>query len=162
VVEIPEAAGLGQGRGGSSGSNGDGTRNTTAVTRSEWNEYRVDWSPGLTEWLVNNVSVAKKTYGVPTQPCHFNINMWSNGGEWSGEMQDGGEARVDVEWVEMVFNVSGAAALPGACAKVCGVDGQAGLGSPRAEGGVGRTYPPKGLFWTATGWLWFVGFLILA
>ena len=115
---------------------GVGTHAAMNGSREEWNEYRVDWQQGLTEWVVNNQSVARKEYGVPTVGMHFNINLWSNGGEWSGEVGVGGVATLDVEWVELAYNVTGGDGQ-GQCEVVCGLDGQAGLGSPRLEGGGG-------------------------
>lgn len=33
------------------------------------------------------------------------INMWSNGGAFSQEMEKGAEAWFDVQWIELMFNV---------------------------------------------------------
>jgi hypothetical protein len=35
------------------------------------------------------------------------LNIWSNGGMWSGNMTTGGQAEFQIQWIEMTFNTSG-------------------------------------------------------
>lgn len=131
--------------------------NATAVitkngTRGDWNNYRMDWLPTSTEWIVNGQLVETKTYGVPKLHSHLAINLWSNGGSWSGEMDIGSLAYMDLEWIEMVYNITGEENKP--CEVVCGVDEGDAIGKPKylrgekTTSGVGRL---KG-----EGWLWSV------
>ena len=101
----------GSGNSGNSGVNG---------TREEFNTYRLDWLASDTEWTINGIFVGSKTYGVPVGPAVVALNMWGDGGEWSGEMGVNGSARVDVGWVEMVWN---------------GSDGAGGSGAGNGKGG---------------------------
>ena len=50
---------------------------------------------------------ATNTYSVPRRPSYLVLNMWSDGGEWSGDMDVGGSAELQIQWIEMVFNTSG-------------------------------------------------------
>ena len=47
-----------------------------------------------------------KTVNVPTKPAVLAVNMWSDGGEWSGRMKVGGRATMDVQWIEVVYNTT--------------------------------------------------------
>jgi len=40
------------------------------------------------------------------------LNMWSNGDTWSGVMDVGAAAELQIQWVEMVFNASSEAVSP--------------------------------------------------
>ncbi|KAL8754159.1 MAG: hypothetical protein Q9199_004547 [Rusavskia elegans] len=84
-------------------------------SRTEWNDYQLNWLPGRSEWLINGISKLNKTYGVPTQPSNIQIRMWSNGGSWPGNMTVGGQATLDIEWIDLVYNTSREA--PGATCK---------------------------------------------
>ncbi|KAL8734183.1 MAG: hypothetical protein Q9166_001668 [cf. Caloplaca sp. 2 TL-2023] len=107
-------------------SGGAGTGSWT-----DWNEYQLNWLPGQSEWLINGVSKLNKTYGVPTQPSNFQLKMWSDGSAWTGNMSVGGLATLDVEWIDMVYNISREA--PGAtCKTVCTVDNIANNPVPQA------------------------------
>ena len=138
------------------GGAGDGnpTLNTTmGVSRSEFVDYRFDWSPGKAAFFVDGVQVGVLTTAVPTKPCTLNLNMWSAGAGWGGEMEVGGEAHLKVQWIEAVYNPAAAAAGRarrarshgagfererrqvsggdvGGCKNVCTVDGRAAPGSP--------------------------------
>ena len=99
---------------------------------TEWVEWRLDWVDGRSVWSVDGVKVAEKTYGVPKVGSHFVLNMWGNGGGWSGDMSVGGMAEMDVEWVQMVYNTSGMVANKDgkACGVICQVDGVKNVGFP--------------------------------
>ena len=89
-------------------------------TWSDWNEYRLDWVPGSSTWYVNGQLVDTKTVNVPTVGMLFSINLWSNGGEWTGSMPVGNAARLDVRWIEMVYNQTSDAGT-GASGQTCTV-----------------------------------------
>ncbi|KAF2747298.1 glycoside hydrolase family 16 protein, partial [Sporormia fimetaria CBS 119925] len=100
----------------------------------EWREHRVDWLPGESVWWVDGGEVARSRYMVPTVESYLVLNMWSDGGEWSGVMEEGASAELQVEWIEMVFNVSGE--MRGKeCGVVCKVDGVKEVGTPEAVKG---------------------------
>ncbi|KAF2274535.1 concanavalin A-like lectin/glucanase [Westerdykella ornata] len=74
---------------------------------TEWAEHRIDWVEGRSFWFRDGRKVAENTYSVPSVPSYLVLNMWGDGGEWSGEMEVGGSAVLEVRWIEMVFNTSG-------------------------------------------------------
>jgi beta-glucanase (GH16 family) len=121
----------------------------------QWNTYRIDWTPTTSAWYLNGANVANNTYSIPRVPSTLIMNMWSDGGVWSGVMPVGGSSYLDIEWVEMAFNTSGPATGPssrlrradtseaamplekrtkyasqGKCAVVCAVDNVSQIGLP--------------------------------
>jgi hypothetical protein len=55
------------------------------------------------------------------------LNMWSNGGVWSGSMAKGGFAEMQVQWIEIAFNSSGdTSTVFGPQSVVCSIDKVAG------------------------------------
>ncbi|CZR68196.1 related to xyloglucan endo-transglycosylase-like protein [Phialocephala subalpina] len=73
-----------------------------------WNTYRVDWMPKMTSWYVNGESVANISFQTPRDPAGLILNMWSDGGVWTGNMTTYDEAYLQIQWMELVFNTSGA------------------------------------------------------
>lgn len=67
------------------GSDGDtvvaaGTTDATlpaGVAWTDWNTHRIDWTPRVSAWYVNDIFVANETYGIPQFPSYLNINMVS-------------------------------------------------------------------------------------
>jgi beta-glucanase (GH16 family) len=74
---------------------------------SGWNVHRLDWSATQSTWYMDGSLVANSTYSVPQKPSGVIINMWSDGGVWSGIMPVGGVAELQLQWVEVLFNTSG-------------------------------------------------------
>ncbi|KAI1004608.1 hypothetical protein K3495_g3607 [Podosphaera aphanis] len=74
---------------------------------SEWNVWRMDWMPGQTSWYINDVSVANISFQTPKDPAGLIMNMWSDGGLWTGNMSIGDSAYLNVQWIEYAFNTSG-------------------------------------------------------
>ncbi len=72
-----------------------------------WNTYRLDWMPKMTSWYVNGDSVANISFQAPRDPSSLIINMWSNGGSWTGNMSLYDEAYLQIQWMEVVYNTSG-------------------------------------------------------
>jgi len=82
-------------------------------------------------------------------------NLWSDGGVWSGNMTKGESAYMEIEFVEMAFNVSeDGRDSPGRkvkrgkgskCGKICVVDGVAVVGTPEGAKGAAfkRAVDPK-------------------
>ncbi|KAL2849685.1 concanavalin A-like lectin/glucanase domain-containing protein [Aspergillus pseudodeflectus] len=71
---------------------------------NEWNDHRLDWTEDLSVWYLNGELVHNKTYGVPSEPSLAILNMWGNGGVWTGEMDVGAAAYLDIEWIEILYN----------------------------------------------------------
>lgn len=57
--------------------------------------------------------VAANTYSVPRKPSGLVLNMWSDGGVWSGNMTVGESAELQIEWIQVLFNTSGSRDGPG-------------------------------------------------
>jgi hypothetical protein len=74
---------------------------------NEWQTHRIDWLPKNSYWYLNQKQVAANTYSVPRKPSFLVLNMWGDGGEWSGNMTVGGQAEFQIQWIEMTFNTSG-------------------------------------------------------
>lgn len=113
----------------------------------DWQMHRIDWLDKNSYWYLNDKQVAANTYSVPRKPSGLVINMWSDGGEWSGNMSVGDSAEFQIQWIEMTFNTSGPVEGPGGgnkkrdgelldkregkgCTVVCKVDGVKETGIP--------------------------------
>ncbi|RHZ49652.1 glycoside hydrolase family 16 protein [Aspergillus thermomutatus] len=68
--------------------------------------HRVDWLHNITNWYADGEIQAFKTYQVPNQPSMIAINLWSNGGEWTGDMPVGHSVYIGIEWIELAYNTS--------------------------------------------------------
>lgn len=74
---------------------------------TQWLEHRIDWHNGISRWYIDGDLMLSKEKNVPTDPSGLILNLWGDGGEWSGNMSVGGQVQLAIEWIEMVFNVSG-------------------------------------------------------
>ncbi|KAI0402686.1 glycoside hydrolase family 16 protein [Xylaria palmicola] len=86
------------------------TRNATTPTQvdwSQWSVHRMDWTPRDTTWFIDGKEVASIAFQVPRDPSQVIFNAWSDGGEWSGNMTVGGEAYLQIQWIDMVYNSTG-------------------------------------------------------
>ncbi|KAI1741568.1 concanavalin A-like lectin/glucanase domain-containing protein [Xylaria scruposa] len=88
---------------------------------TEWQEHRYDWTPGSSDWYVDGKKVASIQFQTPTAPLSVIMNVWSDGGVWSGVMAPGGEAEMQVQWLDLTYNSTSQQA-PGACSNVCVID----------------------------------------
>lgn len=87
----------------------EATRNVSlpnSVKYSDWAVHRVDWTPERSVWYVDGAEVANIAFQVPKDPSGVNFNMWSDGGSWSGNMTKGGDASLQIQWIEMVYNAT--------------------------------------------------------
>lgn len=99
---------------------------------TDWNVYRLDWLPGKSAWYLNGEMAASTRVNVPGDASRLIMNMWSDGGFWSGNMSVGDKAGLQVQWIEMVFNTPDTKSGRGK-GVVCSVDEV--VGTPvRAEG----------------------------
>ncbi|KAE8152205.1 concanavalin A-like lectin/glucanase domain-containing protein [Aspergillus avenaceus] len=79
---------------------------------TSWTTHRLDWLQGTSNWYADGGLQAVKSYGVPDQPSMVVLNLWSDGGLWSGDLEVGQSVYLGVEWIEMAFNVSSAVEDP--------------------------------------------------
>ncbi|KAF2667330.1 concanavalin A-like lectin/glucanase [Microthyrium microscopicum] len=121
---------------------------------TDWHTHRIDWLPGIVRSYLDDKLVAENTINVPKKPSYIDMNMWSDGGVWSGTMAPGDEAELHVAWVQAAFNTSGANILKrkddrlfqpekwgsndhilkkraNSCTKVCIIDNVAQTGVPQ-------------------------------
>lgn len=77
------------------------------VEWSAWNECRYDWLPGLSSWYVNGASVGNISFQEPKNPAGLILNMWSNSGSWTRNMNIGAASYLQIQWIEIVYNMSG-------------------------------------------------------
>jgi hypothetical protein len=85
----------------------EATRNASVpISWDEWNEYRYDWVPGLSAWYINGQSVANISFHAPERPAQLILNIWSNGGSWTGNMSVGNAAYLQIQWIEIGYNTS--------------------------------------------------------
>ncbi|OAQ84845.1 xylanase 3 [Purpureocillium lilacinum] len=136
-----DQSGGGDHNGDGTGADGDdpkATRNATmphGLRWTDWAVHRLDWTPRRSVWFVDGVEVASIDFQVPRDASGLNINSWSDGGQWSGNMSVGGESKLQIQWLEMVFNTTDdgdarstnkqrkrAAAGDAGCKVVCSID----------------------------------------
>ena len=119
----------------------EATRNATIPGDREWSDWavhRLDWTPKQSTWYVNGEEATSIEFQVPRDAASINFNAWSDIGSWSGNMSVGGEASLQIQWIEVLYNTTTAGqrelARGGSkdknCAAVCGVDEGNEVGSP--------------------------------
>ncbi|KAF5679198.1 glycoside hydrolase family 16 [Fusarium heterosporum] len=74
----------------------------------EWTVYRLDWlrGQGLSAWYINGKLAKTSRVNVPVTPSTVYINMWSSGSSFSGLMDYGTNATLEIRWIQMAFNAS--------------------------------------------------------
>lgn len=114
-------------------------KSTSLPSWENWQTHRIDWLPKNSYWYLNGKQVAANTYSVPRKPSYMVLNMWSDGGEWSGNMTVDHSAEFHVQWIEMTFNTSGPYHGKGknskrgkskGCEVVCKIDDVKNIGTP--------------------------------
>ncbi|KAL1972867.1 hypothetical protein VTN31DRAFT_6409 [Thermomyces dupontii] len=83
--------------------------------------HRLDWFPDMTRWYLENQLQTTSVYSVPKDPSTVIINLWSDGGLWSGDLGVGETVHLAIEWIELAYNVTGPPAGP--CNRKCRIDG---------------------------------------
>lgn len=76
------------------------------VPWTSWATHRLDWFPNMTRWYFDNTLQDEKDYHVPDKPSMLALNLWSDGGEWSGNMTIGSTVLMGIEWIEVAYNTS--------------------------------------------------------
>lgn len=112
---------------------------------------------------MNGESVASIGFQTPRDPAGLFVNMWSDGGAWTGNMSVYDEAYLQIQWIEIAYNTSGPYGGPAdkrseglvkrkkeGCNVVCGVDEQVNVtGTPAVlftnTGGAALGWKAKGM-----------------
>ncbi|KAJ9652808.1 hypothetical protein H2198_007938 [Neophaeococcomyces mojaviensis] len=107
---------------------------------TDWHDHRIDWYNGISRWYVDGDLVLEKSLDAPTEPSALLINLWSDGGFWTGNMSVGSQVTAGLQWIEMAFNVSGVTKGPQhklgkrkrqkRCSIGCNIDGVQDIGTP--------------------------------
>ncbi|KAL2158790.1 hypothetical protein VTH06DRAFT_3982 [Thermothelomyces fergusii] len=112
---------------------------------SDWADYRMDWTPGCSTWYVDGLPAARIAFQAPRDPLQLIFNAWSDGGSWSGRMPVGGQASLQIKWIEIVYNTTDRSrGGDGArededekekeketgCRRVCSIDETSRIGTP--------------------------------
>ncbi|KAL2201392.1 glycoside hydrolase family 16 protein [Corynascus similis CBS 632.67] len=126
----------------------EATRNATMPNGLDWTAWavhRLDWTPGLTTWYVNDVIVAQIEFQAPHDESNIILNAWSDGGRWTGNMTLYDAAYLQVQWLEVLYNSTEAVATEqssckkrgddnsgggGGCNAVCSIDETSEVGTP--------------------------------
>ncbi|KAL2129133.1 hypothetical protein VTI74DRAFT_8181 [Chaetomium olivicolor] len=122
----------------------DATRNVTLPGGRRWSDWadsRMDWTPDSSTWYVNGQLVSRITFQTPRDPAQVMFNTWSDGGSWSGDMQVGTEAYLQIRWIEIVHNNTDPGPVKqGGCKNVCSIDETTKVGTPALISGGGYLY----------------------
>jgi hypothetical protein len=142
----------------------------------KWQTHRIDWLDKNSYWYLNGDQTAANSYGIPKKPSGLIVNMWSDGGEWSGNMTVGESAEFQIQWIEMAFNTSGPVEGPAdkpqkrgldtlekredGCKVVCKIDDVKTMGTPEV---ISQSIPKSIATGMAVSWglLSFVGVISL-
>ncbi|KAI1212954.1 glycoside hydrolase family 16 protein [Annulohypoxylon truncatum] len=143
----------------------EATRNVTIPNKRDWTNwavYRMDWSPDNTTWYIDGDQVASISFQTPHDPSMVLFNAWSDGGSWTGNMSVATEARLQVQWIELVYNTTGGSSqkrdlidLAGyfekrgddSCANICSIDKTTKTGTVvLLQGGASRMLDQGGVF----------------
>lgn len=115
---------------------------------STWNNYRLDWVPGKSAWYVNGIQSAETKVNVPDAESMIILNLWSNGGNFSGRMNTGNDAWFDIQWVELLFNTTDSTAIKSS-RTVCSVESSLGSPVPSASSSIHERV--SGYIWWVVG-----------
>ncbi|KAI0902290.1 glycoside hydrolase family 16 protein [Annulohypoxylon nitens] len=146
----------------------EATRNVTIPNKRDWTNwaaYRMDWSPDDTTWYINGDQVASISFQTPRDPSMVLFNAWSDGGSWTGNMSVATEARIQIQWIELVYNTTGSssqkrdstgffAKRDDGCANVCSIDETTKTGTAvLIQGGASRMLDQSGVFGGVCFWV---------
>ncbi|KAJ6113477.1 Endo-1-3(4)-beta-glucanase [Penicillium sp. IBT 18751x] len=76
------------------------------VSWTNWSTHRLDWLSEVSRWWVNDKPRDAKTYRVPNMESRVVINLWSDGGIWTGDMRLGDRVYLGIEYIELAYNRS--------------------------------------------------------
>jgi beta-glucanase (GH16 family) len=87
----------------------EATRNATIPGDRKWSDWavhRLDWTSERSTWYVDGEEAANIEFQVPRDAASINFNAWGDGGSWSGNMSVGGEASLQIQWIEVLYNTT--------------------------------------------------------
>ncbi|KAI1484196.1 glycoside hydrolase family 16 protein [Daldinia eschscholtzii] len=138
----------------------EATRNVTIPQKRDWTNwavYRMDWSPGTTTWYINGDEVASISFQAPRDPSLLILNSWSDGGSWSGNMSVGEEAYLQIQWIDIIYNSTGAPPSKRdeqSCVRICSIDETEQIGTPvLLQGGASSVLGNVGSFAGILSWV---------
>ncbi|KAI1842153.1 hypothetical protein JX265_005730 [Neoarthrinium moseri] len=99
------------------------------LSRDQWVNYRMDWVSDHVVWYIDGEYMGNTSTHVPVEPSHLYITMWGNGGTWTENMTLGDSALLEIQWIEVAYNLSGAEPTVDANAAVCNLDEAKSSGS---------------------------------
>lgn len=76
------------------------------VAWTGWSTHRLDWLAEVSRWWVDDTIQDAKTYRVPNLQSRLVINLWSDGGVWTGDMALGDSIFLGIEYIELAYNRS--------------------------------------------------------
>lgn len=90
---------------------------------TKWHTHRLDWTPGRSVFFLDDQQINSNTVNVPVAdpPSKIYINMWSAQSAFTGRMDVGKNATLDIQWIELLFNTTSSARIP--CTQnTCSID----------------------------------------
>ncbi|KAJ5120300.1 Endo-1-3(4)-beta-glucanase [Penicillium bovifimosum] len=76
------------------------------VPWTNWSTHRLDWQADMSRWFVDGQIQDARSYGVPELQSMIVLNLWSDGGLWTGDMGIGDSVYLGVEYIELAYNRS--------------------------------------------------------
>ena len=76
------------------------------VPWTTWATHRLDWLSDISRWFVNDQIQDARTYRVPNLQSMIVLNLWSDGGLWTGDMKLGDSIYMGIEYIELIYNRS--------------------------------------------------------
>ncbi|KAL5339956.1 concanavalin A-like lectin/glucanase domain-containing protein [Aspergillus crustosus] len=73
---------------------------------SSWVTHRMDWLVSETRWYAGGELQANLSLSVPDRPSILALNIWTDGGIWTGDMRIDESVYMGIEWIELAFNTS--------------------------------------------------------
>ncbi|KAM0814066.1 putative GH16 domain-containing protein [Seiridium cardinale] len=92
------------------------------LTREDWVTYRMDWVEDRVAWYIDAVPMGESVHSVPVEPSHLFFTMWGNGGTWTNNMTLGDSALLEIQWIEVAYNLSGASPTTDSTFGSCNLD----------------------------------------
>jgi hypothetical protein len=76
------------------------------VPWTQWTTHRLDWLSDISRWFLSDQIQDSRTYRVPNLPSMIVLNLWSDGGLWTGDMKIGDSIYLGIEYIELIYNRS--------------------------------------------------------
>jgi hypothetical protein len=74
------------------------------VPWTTWATHRLDWLSDMSRWFLNDQIQDAKSYRVPDLGSMIVLNLWSDGGAWTGDIKIGESVYMGIEYIELVYN----------------------------------------------------------